>query len=170
MRYTVTMETQRVNVRPYEQRDRTAVENLVSQLQNHIAKMDEHGIMRPSNEFDGTEHMRILRNMIAESGGIILVAESEHSIVGCVVGVIIEKKDSAHKAMKSMHIEELVVDSSARNKGTGSALMREIERWARNERCSFMRVDCFSNNDRAHAFYEKLEYKDRYVNMIKPLS
>jgi ribosomal protein S18 acetylase RimI-like enzyme len=164
------METKGVNVRPYEERDRTVVENLVSQLQNHIAEMDEHGIMRPSDEFDGAEHMRILQHMITESGGIILVAESENNIVGCVVGVIVEKKDSAHKAVKSTHIEELVVDSSARSKGAGSALMREIERWARNERCSFIRVDCFSNNDRAHAFYEKLEYKDRYVNMIKALS
>lgn len=164
------METRGVNVRPYEERDRAAVEKLVSQLQNHIAEMDEHGIMRPSDEFDGTEHMRVLHGMIAESGGIILVAESENDIVGCAVGVIVEKKDSAHKAVKSTHIEELVVDSSARSKGAGSALMAEMERWARNERCSFMRVDCFSNNDRAHAFYEKLEYKDRYVNMIKALS
>jgi GNAT superfamily N-acetyltransferase len=131
--------------------------------------MDEHRIMRSSDDFDGTEHLNVLRGLMKESGGTILVAESEKRIVGCVVAVIVEKKESAH-AVKSVHVEELVVDESARSNGIGRALVEGIEAWARNEGCGFMRVDCFSNNQRAHAFYEKLGYKDRYVNMIKPLS
>lgn len=164
------MKNEYVNVRPCEKCDDAAIERLISQLQNHIATMDEHRIMRPSDDFNGSEHLDVLRGMITKDGGVMLVAESDGSIIGCVVAVIVEKKDSAHFAVKSAHIEELVVDESTRSKGIGAALMDGIETWAKNKGCSFMRVDCFSNNDRAHAFYEKLGYKDRYVNLIKPLS
>jgi GNAT superfamily N-acetyltransferase len=52
----------------------------------------------------------------------------------------------------------LVVDSDYRRQGVGRLLMEHVEHWAREQRCSAIRLWSSSSRTAAHRFYEGLGY------------
>jgi ribosomal protein S18 acetylase RimI-like enzyme len=56
-------------------------------------------------------------------------------------------------------VNGLVVDEKIRSQGTGWALLRAAEAWARKQRCKYMSVRSNVIRDRAHAFYERHNYE-----------
>lgn len=55
-------------------------------------------------------------------------------------------------------IAGLVVDRTCRGKGIGRMLMHHAEQWAREQRCSIVRVWSSAGRVSAHRFYERLGY------------
>ena len=47
--------------------------------------------------------------------------------------------------------------------------MSKMENYMRKKKCEIIRVEVFEPNKAAHNFYEKLDYKDRVIDMIKLL-
>lgn len=172
MRYTVAVPNESVNIRPYEERDKERVEAFIAAFQDQVASADEHRIQRHSHEdFDGPKHLEFLQKHVKKNHGTMFVAESDGAIVGYIVSFIFETEPNGpHHPTKSGHIEEVVVAESLRGKGIGATLIAAMETWLAEQGCVHARLECFVNNRRAHALYEKLGYKDRYVNMIKSLS
>lgn len=49
-------------------------------------------------------------------------------------------------------------------------LIQKMETYFKDSDCEYIRVDCFAPNKNAYHFYEKLEYKDRQIEMMKKIS
>ncbi|HVT32598.1 MAG TPA: GNAT family N-acetyltransferase, partial [Rhodanobacteraceae bacterium] len=106
-----------------------------------------------------------------ESGpsGRVLVAEDAE---GRVVGWL-------HVASRAQLTEDacaeilgLVVAERSRSAGTGAALVRAAEAWARSEGCAGIRVRSRDTRERAHRFYERHGFarvKSQLV-LAKPLT
>ena len=86
----------------------------------------------------------------------VLVAKEGGNVVGSVMGVLC--LDLFGKCNPFMVVENMIVSGTVRRSGTGTLLMRELERLARERDCHYMMLLSNSRRKDAHAFYEKLGY------------
>ena len=63
-----------------------------------------------------------------------------------------------HRAGAVGRVTSIVVDSSARGRGIGRALMDVAERWAASQGCVLMELTSNRRRTDAHVFYERLGY------------
>jgi GNAT superfamily N-acetyltransferase len=88
---------------------------------------------------------------------LILVAEQNHRLVGCLsLHAIPYFEQTGHWA----RIESLVVDASARGRGTGRSLVAAAEEAARRWSCLAVEVTSLRSRVDAHAFYARMGYID----------
>lgn len=59
------------------------------------------------------------------------------------------------------HIDELVVDESARGQGTGTRLLMAAKEMARQNNCKRVELDSAFHRVEAHKFYERLGFQSR---------
>jgi GNAT superfamily N-acetyltransferase len=106
-------------------------------------------------EVDGSALTARLSRILAQADQRLLVAEAEGRPVGWLHAVIWEFLEMD----ASVVIAGLVVDRTHRHRGIGRTLMRHAEGWARERRCSFVRLWSSSARTEAHRFYERLGYR-----------
>ena len=99
---------------------------------------------------------------------IILAARIEGRLVGSVLGVACQMLFGQCKSFAV--VEDVVVDADHRRRGVGTALMREIERWALGRNCSYILLITDDDREEAQRFYESLGYQtDHYKGFKKTL-
>ncbi len=92
---------------------------------------------------------------------IVLVAKENGEVIGTILAVICEMFFGQCKSF--MVVEDFVVDEMHRNKGIGTALMDQIESFARNRNCSYIMLITDSDRISSQNFYKSLGYKsDEY--------
>ena len=98
---------------------------------------------------------------------ILLAAEQNDSIVGSVMGIVCDELygDGA----PFLVIENMIVDGECRKKGTGTALLAELEKRARTKNCVQAILVTETERKDACAFYESLGF-NRGVGFKKKLS
>jgi ribosomal protein S18 acetylase RimI-like enzyme len=67
------------------------------------------------------------------------------------------------------HVSALVVAPQGERRGTGRALMRACEEWARTRGYSLLTLNVFAQNTRAISFYERLGYGAEILKYAKEL-
>ena len=91
-----------------------------------------------------------------ENNENILVAEENNSIVGVIIFKIKVVKEHVNLIdRKVMWIDELVVDENLRGKGIGKRLFDEAKKYAKNNECDDIELNCWNFNENALEFYEK---------------
>lgn len=99
---------------------------------------------------------------------IILAADQQNRLVGSAMGIICEELYGDCKPF--MVVEDVIVDKHQRRLGIASSLMRELERCAAENNCSYIIFVTESERTEAHRFYESLGYKsDAYKGFKKRL-
>lgn len=91
-----------------------------------------------------------------ENNENILVAEENNNIVGVVIFKI--KIVGEHINLidrKVIWINELVVDEKLRGKGIGTKLFNETKKYAKNNKCDAVELNCWEFNEKAPRFYER---------------
>jgi len=88
---------------------------------------------------------------------ILLTAKRNDTLIGFAMGIICEELYGECKPF--MVIEDIIVDKSQRRTGAGSALMKELERYAVNYECCQIIFVTESDRTGAHQFYKSLDYK-----------
>jgi len=63
----------------------------------------------------------------------------------------------------------LAVSPEAQGMGVGQLLMKSAEDWAKEQGYRLLHLEVFSNNTKAHGFYQALGFKDETIHMIKSL-
>jgi ribosomal protein S18 acetylase RimI-like enzyme len=161
-----------IQIRTYEEKDRTALIYCIGQLQDHIASLDPLHRIRPLKDFDCDAYLKRTFEEVKKHNGIIYLAEDENEIVGCVVGIILQPDSENLEGFPSVDgkILELIILSEHRGKRIGALLMQRMEEYFSSHDCSVIKVDCFGPNKDAHAFYEKLGYTDRDYTLIKKVN
>ena len=71
------------------------------------------------------------------------------------------------KPTKAGRILELIVTKEYRSQKIGKLLMDKIENYFKKAKCDLLKTDIFEPNKRAYKFYQKLNYKNRMIYMIK---
>ena len=86
----------------------------------------------------------------------IRVFEEEES--KAVIGFIQAEKYDLLYGDSGFNIIALAVLKEKQNKGVGRALLASLEQYAREEGCSFIRLNCNEKRTAAHAFYRHMGY------------
>ena len=99
---------------------------------------------------------RRLRNLLADDGHAVWVAENKDGAMAGWIHVFIKR---LLESDREAEIGGLVVDENFRGQGVGKALVEQAERWARAKRLKSVYVRSNVVRRNAHIFYRKLGYK-----------
>ena len=106
-----------------------------------------------SFQFDVASFKATFGKLLADDGAVILVAESNNSIVGYCLGFV---HDTFYANGPVAWLEEIMVRSDCRRSGLGERLIHEFEVWARKQGA----VLCALATRRAAEFYRALGYEE----------
>ncbi len=127
-----------ISVRLYLEADRFALQQLMTELGYSL------------NDDEMVDHIREIR----AKDGEVFVAEVAGSVVGCICAII----DVRLAAGKYGELVSLTVTRNYQGSGIGTILVRHGESWLRT-RVNKIRVRANTIRNKAHGFYEALDYK-----------
>lgn len=119
-----------------------------------------------TEEFKNKNKERIkqdLIDMIDNPNEIIFVIEDNSIIIGYAL-IKIEQRLS-----KIIWIDEIVIDEEHRKKGNGRKLINKIYEFAKENDCKKVELNCWSFNEDAIKFYEKMGFIDKRIIYEKDL-
>jgi GNAT superfamily N-acetyltransferase len=94
------------------------------------------------------------------------VATTGNKVVGSFALLIMD--NLAHMGAPSAIVEDVVVHSKWRSRGIGSRMIRFAMDKAKQAKCYKLALTCSINRDRAHKFYESLDFeKHGYSFLIR---
>ena len=104
----------------------------------------------------GVEKIKLELKCSLENNENILVAEENNNIVGVVILKIKIVREHINLIdRKVIWINELVVDEKLRGKGIGTKLFNETKKYAKNNKCDAVELNCWEFNEKALRFYER---------------
>jgi len=101
--------------------------------------------------------LSVFRRIAADPHQRLLVAEADGRIVGTVHLVVVPHLSRSCKP--SGLLESMVVDEAHRRQGVGAALLREVQRLAREAGCYKLALSSNLARRGAHRFYSRLGWK-----------
>ncbi len=107
----------------------------------------------------------VLDDMIAHGYTMITIWEGD-TCVG-LSGIWVSTKIYSGKYLE---MDNVVIDHDYRSRGIGTLLTDYIIQYAREKGCATMMLDAYMENDKAHAFYERVGFVRRGYHFIKSLT
>ncbi|MCE2497390.1 MAG: GNAT family N-acetyltransferase [Nitrosopumilaceae archaeon] len=121
----------------------------------------ELGRPRPAGEQEEDMFKRVISGYIADADKGLLVAESDHSVVGLVSIMFLAR---CNHAGPEMYIPELVVRADCRGRGIGRALAEECMRIAGTRGCHRIRLESGNQRMDSHDFYRHLGFSQQALS------
>lgn len=135
---------------------RAATEADLPRLLELLGQMDDS--MYPTRRDAGeTARLSVFRQIAADPRQHLLVADADGRIVGTVHLIVIPHLSRSCKP--SGLLESMVIDEAYRRKGVGAALLRELQRLAREVGCYKLALSSNLARRGAHRFYSRLGWK-----------
>ncbi len=159
-----------VKITEYKNKKEVLV-TLIEELQDYLVQIDPLKRLRRLPEY-GEMYIEDLLKKIKKHDGIIYVAELENAPVGMIAGIIESqtKQDELECVpSKPARILELLVSKKYRGHNVGSLLMETLEKYFQQKGCDIIRVEVFEPNKTTHHFYQKLNYQNRAIEMVKTI-
>ena len=154
-----------MNIRRAEDRDLTAVLNLLKQV------LEIHAEIRPDLFVSGTTKYteKELQEIFRDDRRPVFVAEAEDgTVVGycfCIVEDTIVSNNL--RESRSLYIDDFCVDEKSRGQHVGRALFDYVCDYARSIGCYDMTLNVWEGNDGARKFYEHMGFTPRKTYMEK---
>ena len=143
--------------------DTEAVLRLLSQV------LEIHAETRPDIFVPGTTKYseKELADIFANEQTPVYVVETEEDgVVGYVFCVIQEQQERPNLVpIRTLYIDDLCVDESARGRHIGSALFEYAVAEAKKRGCYNVTLNVWSGNDSAERFYERMGMKPMSKHM-----
>jgi GNAT superfamily N-acetyltransferase len=108
-----------------------------------------------------------LAALAASDADAVFVAEEAGAVVA--VGHV-HAATMFHAPGKLGRVMALVVSEERWRRGSASALMAELEHWARDVGCTKMEITSGAHRPGAHDFYERLGYEEKPRRFVKDMS
>lgn len=156
----------------YEDKYLECVRDLLAELEEYIVSIDKDNLDMVHADYH-EKMAQVDLEEVKNNNGKCYVAVEKDKVVGLIMGTIPDygKFDYLdYKCPKRGIITELVVTSKVRSNGVGRALMDEIEKYFKDNKCEYVLVDVFAYNDNAIKFYEKRGYHSRMYTNIKKIN
>lgn len=151
-----------MEIRRATERDIKDILRLLSQV------LEIHAQIRPDIFIPGTTKYKEdeLSVIIKDENRPVFVAEEEGNILGyCFCVIKTPAFETTMKPQKSLYIDDLCVDSSARSGGVGKALFEYVKERAKELGCNEITLAVWEGNDGARAFYDKMGMKPKETIM-----
>ena len=141
-------------------------------LQDYLVSIDTFEKLKRDKNY-GKKYVKYLLKIIKEDKGIILLAEFDNKIIGCVAGII-ETLDKGEilgnkKKLKTARILELYVEPEYRGKHIAVKLMTEITKYFKAKKCEQLRLEVYAPNNNAHNFYLSQGFKNESIDLMKKI-
>jgi ribosomal protein S18 acetylase RimI-like enzyme len=159
-----------VKYREMEPSDRDQVIECLVDLVRVVAKRNPLRLDEPAPGY-GLSYFERMYQYVQRGAGVIIVAESEDKIIGCVVGIVLEQSVQdllEYKKVKQGHIPDLYVKEGFRNMGIGKTLVDLAEKYLKKQGCTICSLSVLAEYE-AHELYLKLGYQDYHLEMLKSL-
>ena len=102
---------------------------------------------------------------IKDKNTFLLVAKEDTNIIGFILASIVEKEGRHTKFKKSLHINTLGTKKDSQNKGIGTALINEIKKIAKENKCDNINLSVWSFTENAINFYKHAGFTNQKTNM-----
>lgn len=115
-------------------------------------------------------YLEYMLRWVSKSNGKFFVAEIKGIVVGYIIIIIDDDKDSS-PCIKIKHlgyILDFVVLHKYRKQGIGKKLLDSAEQYLKSQNCGYVSLD-FTTGNPAFGFYKKYGYKECSTNMKKKL-
>jgi ribosomal protein S18 acetylase RimI-like enzyme len=103
-----------------------------------------------------SEALELMTRQLSEDSTLVLVAESNHQIVGMIVGAVVGNEACVHR---------IAVQPSFRGRGIGKGLLKELEQRCTHRGISKLYCSIDTYNEKALAFYQAMGL-DRYPEKV----
>jgi GNAT superfamily N-acetyltransferase len=116
-----------------------------------------------------TDEARLRRSLaaiLADASYRTVVAEED----GAIVGLVGMRRGLRYEAGAFVQLAALVVADGHQGRGIGSALVREVESWARAQGALLITLNSGHHRLAAHRFYERLGYEATGLRFSKRLT
>ena len=98
--------------------------------------------------------------MLADPAATIYIAEEDSQALGYIFCNLIERPETPFTyPNRFLHIDQISVRPDAQGHGVGTALMKQVEKLARELGVSKIQLDSWDFNTKAHAFFEGLGFE-----------
>ena len=140
--------------------DLPAVRELLAEMERH-----QRGwrifVPRPGA---AEEVMARYRAAVRDPDALHLLAEVDGRVVGMALATV--HRPSSFSDTRSVEVSSFVVRSSHRRRGVGRTLLEEIVRFARERGVPYLDLRVFAGNDGAIAFWDRMGFRSRMVQMV----
>ncbi len=147
-----------MEIRDMESKDYPEIDRLMKELHELHVKGRPDLYTELEHPYSREEFEKIVSN----PGIIAILAEEKSVVIGLCIGTL--RKKSGMVEMKTMYIEDLIVDRNFRGKGIASQLYEEMEERGRNTGAKRLDLMVWEFNSDARRFYEKQGMRpQRYI-------
>ena len=115
----------------------------------------ELGRPKPADKQEEDIFEKVISEYISDADKGLLVAESDHAVVGLASIMFLSR---CNHAGPEMYIPELVVRADCRGRGIGRALAEECMRIAGTRGCHRIRLESGNRRKDSHDFYRHLGF------------
>ncbi len=141
-------------IRKANANDYKSVERLLVEVNNLHQKLRSDIFIENAVKYDEKKFDEIISN---ESTPVFVAVDDEGNVLGHLFCSV---RDYAHvkvyKDFKSLFIDDLCIEESARGQGVGKALYEFAIGYARENDCYDVTLNVWEGNNSARAFYEKM--------------
>ena len=155
-----------IKIRRAEERDIPDIDKLLYEVHK------VHSDVRPDLFKPGAKKYNDeeLKTIIADDMTPVFVADKDGSVLGYVFCIHKQYVNSESLTdIKTLYIDDLCVDETARGLHIGSALYEFVLGYARERGCYNVTLNVWAGNDSAMRFYEKIGLKVQKIGMEKIL-
>lgn len=111
-----------------------------------------------------------LQEIITDDTRPIFVMDDGKNVIGYAFCIFVQHlDDNILTDIRTLYIDDLCVDESARGKHVGSALYKHVLEFARQEGCYNVTLNVWTENKAALQFYEHCGLKPQKIGMEKIL-
>ncbi len=160
-----------IKIEKYKESDKQDLVKCMVELQDYLISIDPMKRLRRVPDY-GKKYTDNLLEKINKHKGIIFLAKADNKVIGCIAGIIEKQKPEnllECVPTKASRVLEVYVDEKFRGKSAGSQLMKKFEDYCKKSGCDFIRVEVFVPNSKAHTFYQKMNYNNRIIDMLKKI-
>lgn len=143
-----------VEIRPFEPRDRAAVLQALTDLQNYEVTL--HDSRLPGETTMEHYLVELLRDL-SDGSGTVFIAEAAGVFVGCVACLVVEEQSVQETPDSNRHgyVSDIFVDPRYRSQGVAQRLLAVAERHLAATGVTRLRINVLANNTRARRAYER---------------
>ena len=157
----------RINIRPAAIRDIPAVHRLLGQV------LEIHAAIHPDIFISGTRKYtdEELREIFENDETPVFVAVDDADLVKGYCFCILQESKGTNCTypQKTLYIDDLCVDETARGQHVGQALLTFVKAFAVRVGCNRMTLNVWAGNDSARAFYDAMGFAPQRTTMELPL-
>ena len=151
-----------VTIRKAVRDDFEVLEELYTELEKDaVMYQSEHFVLSPKGA-----RSRQLEEILASENQVMLVAEDDGKVIG-FAHVMLQKAKvvSCLKPQTNIYLQDLVVTSSLRSKGTGTMLLNASKEYGREKGAEFFRTQVFPMNKDGMRFYERNGFSTKMITI-----